>query len=295
MEAVSKTSPDSQPSELPGAFDGKTAYEVTQHQTGFKLGQPLFVTPATEISWAWKKDTGQVCIIQFDLVQPGTNLHRYLGYGAGALAEPPAADPTVEIFTAAEIPKTWTTVQRNLFKDIKTILGWDNARIDGFYLSPWDDHPGQFAELKVTDVSTTDCESLRKQAALQNLSRVGQGAFEPQPLRSLDGKHIDKHDTSFEECAPGRNSAANEWSAFGVIGDREFNCMGRDLHVRYPVYDLVFRMMDGAKEIKPDELESFRLGLVNNRLPAIWGGWEYGNLLYKVSVMTVPDNEIGAL
>ena len=43
----------------------------------------------------------------------------------------------------------------------------------------------------------------------------------------------------------------------------------------------------------PDSLDSFRLGLVNNRLPAIWGGWRHGDLLYKVSVMTVPDEKNG--
>jgi hypothetical protein len=290
---VGKTSPDQQPRVIPNAYEGRTAYEVTQHQTGFKLVQPLFISPSTEISWAWKKEAGQVCIIQLDLIQPGTNQHRYLGYGAGQLIEPPAPDPTVEIFTTGEIPKAWTLVQRNLSDDIKKVLGWDNARLDGFYLSPWDGNPAVFSGMQVKGVSNTDTESLRKQIELKNLSRVGKGQFEPQQLRNSDGKHISKFDTAFEECSPGRNSAANEWSAFGVIGDREVNCMGRDMHVRYPVYDLVFRMMDGAKEIKPDELDSFRLGLVNNRYPAIWGGWEYGNLLYKVSVMTVPDNEIG--
>ncbi len=291
--SAAKTSSDPQPSELPGAYNGKIAYEVTQHQTGYKLTTPFYVTPSTEISWAWKKDSGQVCIIQLDLVQPATNQHRYLGYGAGQWSESTSPDPTVEIFTAGDIPKAWTLVQRNLSEDIQKVLGWDNARIDGFYLSPWDGVPALYADMALKNVTLTDSATLRKQSALRTLSRVGQGEFEPQQLRAMDGKHIDKFDTSFEELAPGRNSAANEWSAFGVIGDREFNCMGRDLHVRYPIYDLVFRMMDGAKEIKPDELDSFRLGLVNNRLPAIWGGWEYGNLLYKVSVMTVPDNEIG--
>ena len=38
---------------------------------------------------------------------------------------------------------------------------------------------------------------------------------------------------------------------------------------------------------------SFRLGLVEQRLPAIWGGWQHNGLLYKVSVMTVPSAEHG--
>ena len=43
----------------------------------------------------------------------------------------------------------------------------------------------------------------------------------------------------------------------------------------------------------PDSLDTFRLGLVERRLPAIWGGWRHGDLLYKVSVMTVPDETNG--
>ena len=87
---------------------------------------------------------------------------------------------------------------------------------------------------------------------------------------------------------PGRNSGANEWSAFGAIGNLDFNAMGREMWVRYPAFEL-----DSACKtetvIEPGQLESFRLGLVNNRLPAIWGGWQHGGLLYKVSVMTVPS------
>jgi hypothetical protein len=69
--------------------------------------------------------------------------------------------------------------------------------------------------------------------------------------------------------------------------------MGRELWVRYPAFDLEFRMQDGGSVIEPGQLESFRLGLVNNRLPAIWGGWQHGGLLYKVSVMTVPNPQCG--
>ena len=73
----------------------------------------------------------------------------------------------------------------------------------------------------------------------------------------------------------------------------DFNAIGRDMHVRYPAFDLVFRLDDGQHEIKPDSLASFRLGLVDQRLPAIWGGWQHNGLLYKVSVMTIPSAEQG--
>ena len=55
----------------------------------------------------------------------------------------------------------------------------------------------------------------------------------------------------------------------------------------------MFRLQDGKAVIEPGQLESFRLGLVNNRLPAIWGGWQHGGLLYKVSAMTVPSPQCG--
>ena len=68
--------------------------------------------------------------------------------------------------------------------------------------------------------------------------RCGRGHYVPLRLKRLDEKHVDKFETSFEECAPGRNSAANEWSAFGAIGNMDFNCMGRELWVRYPAFEL---------------------------------------------------------
>ena len=117
--------------------------------------------------------------------------------------------------------------------------------------------------------------------------------YVPQRLKNRDEKHVDRFETSFEECMPGRNSAANEWSAFGIDGDRDFNAMGRDLHVRYPVFDLVFRILDGDKETKPDTLDSFRIGLMNNRLPAIWGAWIHDGLYYRVTVMTIPGGGLG--
>ena len=115
----------------------------------------------------------------------------------------------------------------------------------------------------------------------------------PLRIKRSDEPRIDKFETSFEECAPGRNSGANEWSAFGAIGNMDFNCMGRELWVRYPVFDLVFRLYDGDREIRPGQLESFRLGLVENRMPGIWGGWQHEGLVYKVSVMTIPSGDLG--
>jgi hypothetical protein len=103
-----------------------------------------------------------------------------------------------------------------------------------------------------------------------------------------------KYDYHFEETAPGRNSASNEWSAFGVTGgNNAFNNIGRAMRVRYPAFDLVFGLSEAGKEIAPGNLESFRLGLVRNNLPGIWGSWEHEGLFYKVSVMAIPFDEQG--
>jgi hypothetical protein len=128
---------------------------------------------------------------------------------------------------------------------------------------------------------------------LQRLSEVGRGQFVPLKLKRPDEKHVNNFETSFEECAPGRNSGANEWSAFGAIGNMDFNAMGRELWVRYPAFELEFRLQDGKKIIEPGQLDSFRLGLVKDHLPAIWGGWRHDGLLYKVSAMTIPSPECG--
>ena len=69
--------------------------------------------------------------------------------------------------------------------------------------------------------------------------------------------------------------------------------MGRELWVRYPAFDLTFRLYDGDREIRPGQLKSFRLGLVENRMPGIWGGWQHEGLFYKVSVMTIPSADLG--
>ncbi len=139
-----------------------------------------------------------------------------------------------------------------------------------------------------------DGQTIDRQREIERLSRVGRGQYEPTRLKPIGQPRELKFDTHFEETAPGRNSAANEWSAYGALRDRAFNNMGRDLRVRYPAYDLVFRMYDGEREIAPDSLNSFRLGLVRRNLPAIEARWEHDGLAYAVSVMAVPFDDRGA-
>ena len=91
-------------------------------------------------------------------------------------------------------------------------------------------------------------------------AQVGTGSYQPLRLKDRDEQHVAKFDASFEECAPGRNSAANEWSTFGAVGNMDFNAIGRDMHVRYPAFDLVFRLDDGQQEIKPDSLGQLPIG-----------------------------------
>ena len=273
----------------PRAQDLNADFLVRGQQVGIRIEENIFVAPSTLVSWEWRKERGNVCIVQIELVHPATNQRRYFGYGAGNLTEPPAPDPTVEVFVAKTLPTTRQKVERNLFKDMKDVLGWEQARIVSVYLSPWDGEPGVFSDLKFRHVTASNSTGER----YQRLARIGTGHYLPSKLPEYGAKHVERFDTSFEECAPGRNSGANEWSAFGAIGDRDFNAMGRDMYVRYPLYDLAFRIVDGDREITPDSLDTFRLGLVNNRLPAIWGAWRYENLIYRVSVMTVPGKELG--
>ena len=281
------------PEFVPGTQAEPPHVVVRGQQAGYKITDPVYVTPRTAVSWSWKKTQGGVCVIQFALRNPATNQTRYFGYAAGAWSEAPSADPTVEVLVSEALPTTWTRVERNLFEDMKRVLGWDDAQVTEFYLSPWDGEPGSFADCRIHRVSSMDAQAARRGQGLRALKALGTGSYTPSALKGYDDKHVDLFDTSFEECAPMRNSAANEWSAFGVDGDKDFNAMGRDLWVRYPLFELVFRLRDGEREITPDSLDSFRIGLVDNRLPAIWAGWQYDGLIYKVSVMTVPDEEIG--
>ncbi|MCR4411753.1 MAG: hypothetical protein NUV77_04925 [Thermoguttaceae bacterium] len=274
-------------------LDGKPCFAVRTKQAGMRIDEPAFVTADTELAWSWKKDKGQVTIVQVGLKNPETGQTRYLGYAAGQWAEPPSADPTIEITVAPTPPREWNTQRRRLLDDIRKTLGWSSAQVTSFFLSPWDGEPGWFREAAIRRLARADEAALARSRELEFLSRVGRGQYVPLRLKNVDEKRVEKFEASFEECAPGRNSAANEWTAFGAIGNFDFNCMGRDLRVRYPAFDLVFRLDEGRREIEPGSLDTFRLGLVGQRMPAIWAGWRHEGLLYKVSVMTIPSAELG--
>ena len=262
--------------------DGKPCFLVDSQQAGLRIDEPAFVTPATTLAWSWKKEKGTVAIVQVGLKNPETGQTRYLGYAAGAWSEPPSPDPTVEVFLSTQPPRTWTAHERRLQEDVRRVLGWSSAQITSFYFSPWDGQPGMFRDAAIRQLAPADQVAVAREAGLRRASRAGRGHYVPQRLMRPDETRVAKFEASFEECAPGRNSGANEWSAFGAIGNVDFNCLGRELWVRYPAFDLVFRLYEGDQEIRPGRLESFRLGLVDNRLPAIWAGWQHGGLLYRV-------------
>ncbi len=281
-----------------GAIDGgafttqpRACVQVAGQQARIALrgDAPVFITPATTLSWWWKKEQGTVCIVQLALRNADTGQTRYFGYAAGAWSEPASGDPTVERFVSPALPTDWTEVQCPLPKDIAVILGWNRVQVTEVYLSPWDGKPGAFADMVFHDAAA----ALPGESPAETGFHGGGVSYVPQRLRGSDAKHIDRFETSFEECAPGRNSGSNEWTAFGIDGDRDFNAIGRDMHVRYPAFDLVFRLFDDGKEVKPDTLDSFRIGLMNNRLPAVWGAWVYGGLYYRVTAMTTPGGDLG--
>ncbi len=277
---------------VPNGPGGEPAFAVSGEQYGLRIEEPVFVGPDTTVSWWWKKPKGKICILQLALRNPQTGAFRYFGYGAGSISESLSPDPTVEIFVSDELPAEWTHVTRNLMDDIRKILGWKAAKITEVYFSPWDGEPACFAQARIDNALPSQAGVGRD---LARLSAIGKGSYSPARLkRPGEGREL-IYDYHFEETAPGRNSAANEWSSFGWPGDRQaFNNIGRDLRVRYPAYDLVFRLYGGDKEILPDSLNSFRLGLVRGDLPGIRSFWEYRGLKYDVSVLSVGCGDEGA-
>lgn len=273
---------------------GKPAFVVDGAQYGLRIAEPVFVGPETTVSWWWRKPEGKICVLQLTIQNPQTGATRYFGYGAGSISESVTGDPTVEIFVSDQIPTQWTKVERNLLADIRTVLGWSSAKVLEVYFSPWDKKPADYAQASINNALADDAAASAQGSDLPFLESIGKGNYAPPRLKAHKEQRELKFDTHFEETAPGRNSASNEWSTFGWPGDQAFNNIGRDMRVRYPAYDLVFRLYDGEKELLPDQLASFRLGLVRGNLPAIWGGWEYEGLRYRVSVMSVGFGDRGA-
>jgi hypothetical protein len=293
-EALGDAGPAGTP--ISGAVDragnapsGTAAYRVADKQYGFKLAKPLFVGRDSVLNWSWRKPEGTVCVVQLQVVNPETGASRYLGFGAGGLGEPAAVDPTVEVWVAPAPPRQWTRVTRRLAEDIRTALGWNSAEVREVYLSPWDGSPGEFADMTFEAVTAQDVTASERARRMEQMSRIGTGGYAPPRLRRLGEARDERFDTSFEEAAPGRNSAANEWSAFGwPTGRSDLNCLGRGMRVRYPTFDLVFRLREKGVELEPGDLEGFRLGLVGGYLPAIKSSWEHGGLRYKVAAMSRP-------
>ncbi len=275
------------------AGDGKPCFLVNDQQVGLRIDEPVFVTSQTVVAWSWKKEQGKVTIVQVGLRNPQTGQTRYFGYGAGTWSESESPDPTVEMFVSPQPPRRWTRQERRLLEDIQKVLGWPTAQITSVFFSPWDGHPGQFRDAVIRGVARTDQATMARDAELRRLrASAGAGTCRWRSSGPTSPASPGSRPAS-RKCAPGRNSGANEWSAFGAIGNMDFNCMGRELWVRYPAFDLTFRLYDGDREIRPGQLKSFRLGLVENRMPGIWGGWQHEGLFYKVSVMTIPSADLG--
>ena len=106
----------------------------------------MFVGPETTVSWRWKKPEGKTGVLQLTVVNPQTGAWRYLGYGVGSITESVSSDPTIEIFISADLPAEWTKVERNLRDDIKSILGWDSAKVTEVFFCTWDDKPVAYAQ-----------------------------------------------------------------------------------------------------------------------------------------------------
>ena len=201
---------------LPDADGGKPGFVVRDQQAGMRIDEPAFVTADSVLAWSWKKEQGKVTIVQVGVKNPTTGQHRYLGYAAGSWDEPASPDPTIEIRVSDQLPSVWTAVERPLWKDIQRQFGWDSAQIVSFFASPWDGQPGQFRDATIRNVAAIDVLAVAKDAELREFSRAGKGQYAPLRLKRPDEQRVETFETSFEECAPTRNSGANEWSAFGA-------------------------------------------------------------------------------
>lgn len=272
---------------VPDPCSGGQAFEAQPQQFGYRLERPFTAVPGTRLEWWWRKPAGKLVVIQLCLTNPDTGAKRYYGYGAGSLAEQPSGDPTVETWVGDEPPRGWVHVVRDLGADVQVTLGWQRAQVSEVYLSPWDNEPARYAGLAVSGAAQGTANGPAGPTT-RELSAIASGRYATPPLKPVGRPRELKFDTSFEEVAPGRNSAANEWSAFGADMPNMMNCMGRDMRVRYPACDLVFRLADADGEVSPDSLASFRLELVDGRLPGIQARWTHDGLAYRVGVVSVP-------
>jgi len=275
---------------LPQGFDGKPCVRVgAQQRVNSKLCD-VGLTGASTVSWSWRKEGGKCCMVQLLLINDVTGQTRWFGYCAGEWTEPPSADPTVEVFVGPAPPHEWTHVERPLTADVRSVLGWQDARVVGLALSPWDEGTGWFADLTLADVVGPETRKAQRAADLRDLIAMGRGdARDAARLRRSSDRRVE-FEYAFEECAPGRNSHVNEWGAFGAAWG-PVQAMGRRLRVRYPLCDVVFLGRSDGRPVVPMQLDSFRLGLVDHRLPAVTGWWEQDGVGYRVTAMTAPDDD----
>lgn len=273
---------------LSGGFNGKPCVQVGAQQRVNSNLCRLQASDSTKVSWWWKKQGGQCCLIQLLIVNDSTGQSRWFGYCAGRWSEPPSPDPTVEVSVAETIPTQWTQVTRDLLADVRRVLGWQQATVVGLALSPWDTGIGWFAQLTLTHVVGPKAQEALRKEELKGLIAVGgTNPYQPPRLRKPGDRYVE-FEYAFEQCAPGRNSHANEWGAFGSFWG-PVQAMGRRLRVRYPLFDLVFFVDINGRPFEPMESNSLRLGLVQNRIPAVWGRWSVDGVEYQVTAMTVQD------
>ena len=181
--------------------EGTSYFVVRGPQAGMRIDEPAFLTPTTTVSWSWKKEQGTLCLVQIGLRNPETGQTRLFGYGAGTSSELPTSDPIVESFVSRDLPHQWTANRRSLYQDMQAIFGWPSAQIVSFYVGGGDGSPSMFRDARIENVTAEDTLASAWRADLQRLSKVGRGHYLPQRLKRLDEQHVDKFETSFEECA----------------------------------------------------------------------------------------------
>ena len=269
---------------------GSADFRVKGQQVGIRIEEPVFVTPATTVSWFWRKEQGHVCIVQIRADQPGDQPAAVLRLRRGR----------------AERGAFGRSDRRDLRRGRPAGAGGEGGAQPvrrheaGARLGAGPDR--QRLSLAVGRRAGRVCRHGHSRRDRSRTGRAGLSAAVDESARASTSRRscrITRPSTSSGSTPASRsarraataaptNGARSAPSATAISTAWAARCTCATRSTTWSSASI-----DGGKEIMPDSLDSFRLGLVNNRLPAIWGGWRHGELLYKVSVMTVPDETNG--
>jgi len=93
-----------------------------------------------KVTWAWRKEQGEVMIAGFMLRNNDTGVNVRLLYAAGTVSAELAPQWPIQYRVADNIPQAWQTVERNIMADAQKAFGWttDNITATGIQIAPVD-------------------------------------------------------------------------------------------------------------------------------------------------------------